>query len=135
MTQQPQSVNPRFTAALAWEHLQARIEQRPACPVPCKDRPITTVHHGGDGYSIEEREIGGFDTMSGKAKTTITVTQHSTGRAQDFGPCWWKQTRAKDGTVKQRYTSPAGKHEHWSDMVAALVALAASRWSEQGVAA
>ena len=131
MTHAPQQVNPRFSAALAREYMQARIERRLACPL----HPEATVEVDGDVYAVEQQEVGGFDTMSGKARWTIVLTQHRTGRAVTFGNCWWKQTRAKDGTVKQRYTSPAGKHSTWTDMAEALAALAAGQLTEQGVAA
>lgn len=121
----------RFRAALAWEAMHARLEQRPTCPL----NPETTLTLDGTVYAVEQREIGGFDPMSGKAKWTVTVTSHATGRRVEFGPCWWTQTRAKDGAVKQKYTSPAGKHGNWTDMVTALVALAAAQLTEQGRAA
>lgn len=124
-------VDGRFRAALAREYLQARLERRPTCPL----HVATTIELDGDVYAVQEVEIGGFDTMSGKSKTSVTVTQHSSGRSAEFGPCWWKQTRAKDGSVKQKYTSPAGKHDSWTDMVTALVALAAAQLTEQGRAA
>lgn len=124
-------VDGRFRAALAREYLQARLERRPACPL----HVAATIEQGGGVYAVQEVEIGGFDTMSGKAKTTLIVTAHSSGQAAEFGPCWWKQTRAKTGAVKQTYTSPAGKHGSWTDMVTALVALTAARLAEQGVAA
>jgi len=124
-------VDGRFRAALAREYLQARLERRPTCPL----HVAATIEVDGDVYAVQEVEIGGFDTLSGKAKTTITVTQHSSGRCAEFGPCWWTQRRAKDGTVKQRYTSPTGKHDSWTAMVTALVALAAAQLTGQGRAA
>ncbi len=116
-------VSPRFRAALAWEAMQARLERRPTCPL----KPEATITLDGTVYAVEQREIGGFDSLSGKAKWTVTITSHDTGRSVEFGPCWWTQRRAKDGTVQQRYTSPAGKHGSWTDMVTALVALAAAQ--------
>ncbi|MFD1732654.1 hypothetical protein ACFSC4_29995 [Deinococcus malanensis] len=87
-------------------------------------------------YAIERLEIGGFDTLGPTAKFSLTVTSHATGEVVTFGPILRRQRRNKTtGEAKVHYSTPVGPFKEWNHMVAALVAAAAQRLSERGVAA
>ena len=120
----------RFRGHLAREYMQARLERRPMCPL----RPLQTLEYAGEGYGIERLEAGGFDTMSGSGRYTVTITAHESGKAVES--VWRKQRRNKrTGHATVRYTTPAGPFAEWDDVVQALVASAAGQLAELDVLA
>lgn len=118
MNTNPTEVNPaRFRQSLAMSYARAELLGAPLCPLSGERRTI-----GGRTYAVRETECGGFKVESGSAKWNVTFTDLATGRSWTVMGARAKTRRAKDGTVRHRYSHPSvGSHGTWADLITALL--------------
>lgn len=118
----------RFRGVLARLYSEAALWGTPICPLHGERRTVA-----GRTYAIEEIEAGGFKVESGKAKWNLTFTDLDTGRGWTVMGAWATTRRAKDGSVRHRYSHKSvGAFGTWADLVTALIT---QRQQVQGVAA